>query len=235
MREFNLLQDLPQSTEPRIATNRKIKSRIIASERGKEYYDGARENGYGGYINDGRWAPVAQRIISEYNLSNQASILHIGCDKGFLLEELQQIYPDVYLRGLELSYYAWQESKVRNLMRLGTFYSLPFRDKQFNCVIASGIYSLNLAQVMDSLKEIERVCDGNSHITLGAFETEEEEKLFRRWTLLGTTILSKNDWLEVLEHVGYTGDYWFNTASSLNLIPLNEGRRLKEEIPYGGY
>ena len=235
MREFNLLQDLPQSTEPRIVTNRTIKSRIIASERGKELYDGDRANGYGGYINDGRWEPVAQRIISEYNLGNKASILHIGCDKGFLLEELQKIYPHLHLRGLELSYYAWKESNVRHLMRLGTFNRLRFRDKQFNCVIASGIYSLNLAQVMDSLKEIERVCDGNSHITLGAFETEEEEKLFRQWTLLGTTILSKNDWLEVLNHVGYTGDYWFNTASSLNLIPPNEGRRLKEEIPYGGY
>ena len=235
MREFNLLQDLPQSTEPRIVTNRTIKSRIIASERGKEFYDGNRDNGYGGYINDGRWALVAKRIISEYNLDNKVSILHIGCDKGFLLEELKQIYPNAYLRGLELSYYAWKESQVRNLMRLGTFNRLQFRDKQFNCVIASGIYSLNLAQVIDSLKEIERVCDGNSHITLGAFETEEEEKLFRQWTLLGTTILSKNDWLEVLDHVGYTGDYWFNTASSLNLISPNESMRLKEEIPYGGY
>ena len=235
MREFNLLQDLPQSTEPRIVTNRTIKSRIIASERGKEFYDGARENGYGGYIDDGRWNVVAKRIISEYNLGNKSKVLHIGCDKGFLLKELQNLCPDMFLRGLELSYYAWKESQVRNLMRLGTFNRLQFRDKQFNCVIASGIYSLNLAQVIDSLKEIERICDGNSHITLGAFETEEEEKLFRQWTLLGTTILSKNDWLEVLNHVGYTGDYWFNTASSLNLIPPNEGRRLKEEIPYGGY
>ena len=36
--------------------------------------------------------------------------------------------------------------------------------------------------------------------------------------LLGSTILSKGDWVEVLNHVGYTGDYKFNTASSLNLV-----------------
>ena len=50
---------------------RTIKSRSIASERGKELYDGDRANGYGGYINDGRWEPVAQRIIRDiFNISS---------------------------------------------------------------------------------------------------------------------------------------------------------------------
>lgn len=36
--------------------------------------------------------------------------------------------------------------------------------------------------------------------------------------LLGSTILKKNEWVEVLKHSGFTGDYKFNTATSLNLI-----------------
>ena len=50
-------------------------------------------------------------------------------------------------------------------------------------------------------------------------DNEEDFRLFRYWTLLGSTILSKTDWLEVLEHTGYTGDYKFNDAKSLELIP----------------
>ena len=219
MREFNLLQDLPQSTEPRIVTNRTIKSRIIASERDEEFYDGDRINGYGGYSYDGRYKPVAKRIIDEYNISFDGSVLHVGSDKGFLLYDLREQLPCAHLRGLEVSNYAMTHTvnKVYSCIRRGILTDFPFPDKKFDFVIASGIYSLNLPDVIKSLKQRQRVCKGTSHITLGAFETEEEEKLFRKWTLLGTTILSKNDWLEVLDHVKYTGDYWFNTAKTLNL------------------
>ena len=89
----------------------------------------------------------------------------------------------------------------------------------FDFVIAIGaVYSLNLADAIKRLKEIQRVSKGKSFITLGAYETEQDKKLFSYWTLLGSTILRKVEWIEVLKHSGFTGDYKFNTASSLNLI-----------------
>ena len=53
--------------------------------------------------------------------------------------------------------------------------------------------------------------------TLASCETMKDYWLFRQWTLLGTTILPKNDWIEVLNHANYTGDYYFTNAESLSL------------------
>ena len=41
--------------------------------------------------------------------------------------------------------------------------------------------------------------------------------MFKQWTLLGTTILLENEWVEILKHVNYTGDYYFTNANALNL------------------
>ena len=68
-----------------------------------------------------------------------------------------------------------------------------------------------------SLKEIQRVSKGKSFITLGSYKTRKDYWMFKQWTLLGTTILLEKEWVKVLEHSNYTGDYYFNNAASLNL------------------
>ena len=54
-------------------------------------------------------------------------------------------------------------------------------------------------------------------ITLATYETESEYFLFKDWTLLGTLILKKEEWISVMEHARYEGDYYFIGANSLNL------------------
>ena len=90
MAEFNLLESAPKIF--RDVTNRKFNKKnavSIAKEFGREYFDGDRNYGYGGYRYDGRWVPVAKKIISKYNLSNGSKVLDIGCAKGFLLQDLK--------------------------------------------------------------------------------------------------------------------------------------------------
>ncbi|MDA1330206.1 MAG: class I SAM-dependent methyltransferase [Chloroflexi bacterium] len=223
MREFDALCGYPEPKEPRIVhTNiRTIHNRIIASYRDKEFYDGDRNNGYGGLKNDGRWAPIAQNMFQEYSLNDRSSILQIGCDKGFLLHEFLQHCPGITVKGTEISDYAIDCAmpSVKPFIQKASFTELPFTSGDFDFIIAIGaVYSLNLDDAIKCLKEIQRVGKGKSFITLGAYDTEEDLRLFRYWTLLGCTVLSKADWIEVLNHVGYTGDYKFNTAQSLNLI-----------------
>lgn len=223
MREFDALSNYPEPTQPRVVhpNIRTIHNRIVASYRDKAFYDGERNDGYGGFKYDGRWAPIAQNMIEQYSLDCGSSVLHIGCDKGFLLHEFLQISPTIKVRGTEVSDYAISctIASTKEFVQKASFTELPFADGEFDLVIAIGaVYSLNLPDAIKCLKEIQRVGKGNSFITLGAYETEEDLRLFRYWTLLGSTILSKEDWVEVLNHVGYTGDYKFNTASSLNLI-----------------
>ena len=63
---------------------------IIAKQYEKDYWDGDRRHGYGGYSYiPGRWRPVAESLIQNYKLTNQSSILDVGCGKGFLLYEMK--------------------------------------------------------------------------------------------------------------------------------------------------
>ena len=223
MREFDALKGYPEPKEPRLVhpNIRTIHNRIIASYRGKEFYDGDRNNGYGGLKYDGRWAPIAKDMMDQYALGDQSAILQIGTDKGFLLHEFHRLWPSVRIRGTEISDYAIECTMpaVKPFVQKASFTELPFADKEFDFVIAIGpVYSLILSDAIKCLKEVQRVGKGRSFVTLGAYETEEDFRLFRYWTLLGCTVLSKKDWVEVLHHVGYTGDYKFNTARSLNLV-----------------
>ncbi len=223
MREFDILKKYPEPTQPRYVspTLRTIKSRIIAAYRGKDYYDGDRNNGYGGFNYDQRWIAIAQDICKEYNLDDTSAFLHIGCEKGFFLHDLHALYPQMKLRGTELSQYALENSmpSIKPFTQYAPFTNLPFKDQEFDFVFAiSVVYTLNLVDAMQCLREIQRVGKGKSFVTLAAYRTEEEFRLFRYWTVLGCTILHEDDWVEVLKHVGYTGDYKFQTARSLRLI-----------------
>ena len=221
MREFDLLSNYPVLKKRYISKNsRTIKSRIIASYKDKEFYDGKRENGYGGYKYDGRWKIIAKKIFKFYELKSNAKILQIGCDKGFLLNDIKKIFPRSKIKGIEVSDYAIKKSKIkiRKYIKKGQFYNLPFKKNEFDFVIAIGpVYSLSLSESIKCLKEINRVGKGKSFITLGSYNNEKDLRLFRYWTLLGTTILKKKEWIEVLKHTKYSGDYKFNNAKSLNL------------------
>ncbi len=223
MREFNALQGYPQPKNIRYVHKnlRTIKSKIISSYRDKEYYDGNRNNGYGGLKYDGRWQDIAKFMHKEYQLEDNSSILQIGCEKGFLLHDFKEIFPSLNVSGTEVSPYAISnsmESIKSNILLLDNFTQCPLADNSFDLVIAIGvIYPLNLADAIKCIKHIQRVGKGKSFITLGAYEDEESFKLFKMWSVLGSTILHVDEWKEVLEHCNYTGDYTFVTSKTLNL------------------
>ena len=212
MAELDLFSGYPEPKEPRIVGPdlRTIENRIAASYRGKEFYDGDRINGYGGMKDDGRWAPIAQHIKDYYQ---PETVLQVGAHKGFLVNELCKL--GIKAVGTEPSGYARRHSPVP--LRKARFIKQPFQDKDFDLVIgASCVYTLNLPDSIKCLKEIQRV-GKRAWITLAAAETPEEIMMLRYWFLLGTTILKKEEWLKVMEHAGYEGDWRFDTPEYLNL------------------
>jgi hypothetical protein len=219
-REYNALEGYPEPTEPRIAGPqlRTIKNRIAASYLDHEFYDGDRKNGYGGMKDDGRWKPIAQQIKDHYGLKDGDKVLQLRAHKGFLLKEMRDI--GLRVTGCSNSRYAVEHSVVPQDYGVPT--ELPYWEKEFDLVIAANVvYTLNLADTILCLKEIERVSKGKSWITLVAYENDEDVDglmLMRYWTLLGTTILTKSDWMEVMAHAGYSGDWCFHTAKFMNLI-----------------
>lgn len=220
MTEYDAFAGYPEPKEPRVVSplNRTIQNRIVASYRDKKFYDGARADGYGGMVNDGRWEPIAKNIVDHYNLPVGSFVLQVGAHKGFLLQELHKC--GMKVAGTEVSQYAINHAVFR--LHFAPFTKLPFDDRSFDFVIAaSPVYTLNLSDAIKCIKEIQRVGRGKSFITLGAYEDENDFdglRLMRYWLLLGATILTKADWRAVMEHAGYTGDYRFDTAKSLNLV-----------------
>jgi Methyltransferase domain len=221
LKEFDAFAGYPEPKEPRVvsATLRTIHNRIAASYRDKEFYEGARANGYGGMKDDGRWAPIARFLVEHYGLKEGDWALQVNAHKGYLLNELRQ--QGLQVRGAEPSEYAagWCMWTLR-----APFTRLPYGDAMFDLVIAaSAVYAGNLQDAIRCLREIERVKKpgGHSWITLAAYEDENDFtglRLLRYWFLTGTLILTKADWLVVMEHAGYRGDYRFDTAKSLNLM-----------------
>ena len=222
MREFNLLEDYQKPTTPRLvaASFRTIQRRIKAANRNKSFFDGCRNDGYGGYKYDGRWVPIAEKLIREYKLSGGSNLLHVNCEKGFLIHDIKKKHPGINVFGTETSEYATamaMESVKGNIFKADPK-NLPFPDNYFDCVIAIGVvYNYNLKDSMLALSEISRVTKKCAFVTLASYETETEYFLFKDWTLLGTTILKKHEWIKVLNYVNYRGDYSFTNAKTLNL------------------
>ena len=228
MREFNALEGYPEPRQPRVVGPglRTIRHRIIATARGKELYDGDRHSGYGGFSYDGRWLPIAKNMCREYGLGDGSAVLQIACEKGFLLHDFLQVHPAMTVRGTDLSEYAIANAMptVKPFITRAPFTALPFADREFDFVVAIGVvYALNLTDSIQSLREIQRVGKGKSFITLASYTTEEDLRLFSYWTLLGTIVLREDEWIEVMMHAGYTGDYKFTNAQTLKLVP--EGPR----------
>ena len=199
--------------------NRKIKNKLIAWKLGKEYYDGNRDNGYGGFSYDGRWLKLLPRFIKKYKLTNKSKILDLGCKKGFIMKDLKILLPKAKVYGIEDHKYPIikADKNIRKNIIFSNYYNIPFKNKYFDLIIGfSSIYKYNFNDVVKTILEINRVSK-NSFLTVASYSNKKEKELFDKWTLLGTTILKKKDWLELFKILKYKCDYYFTTAKSLNL------------------
>jgi SAM-dependent methyltransferase len=208
----------PVKVRARVAKERTVINKMYAWQLGKEYYDGSRLNGYGGFKYDGRWLKLLPKIIKRYKLKKSSKVLDLGCKKGFLLKDLNILIPGIKSYGIENHPYALKKSiKCNSKLIQSEYYSIPFKDKYFDFVIAfNSLYMYNLGDVIKSLREIERVSK-KSYIVLASGENNEERNRFYKWTLIGTSILLKKEWKILFKKIKFTGDYYFSSAKSLGV------------------
>ena len=208
----------PVKIRAKVAKERTVINKMYAWELGKEYYDGNRLNGYGGFKYDGRWQKLLPKIIKKYKLTKKSKVLDLGCKKGFLLKDLNILIPGITSYGIENHAYALKKSvKCKSKLILSDYYKIPFKNKYFDFVIAfNSLYMQNLGDVIKSLKEIERVSK-KSYIVLASGENDQERNKFYRWTLIGTSILLKKEWKTLFKKIKFKGDYYFSSAKSLGV------------------
>ena len=109
-KELSIIRKIHNSTKRNYLQrmlNSKVSCMIEAKKYEKNYWDGNRKYGYGGYkYIPGRLEPVAKKLIKKFKLNNNSKILDIGCGKGYLLFEIKKILPNIHIAGFDKSKYA---------------------------------------------------------------------------------------------------------------------------------
>jgi len=214
--EIDLLANYPKpnrNVKERGATKTE-EDRTIARKFGKEFFDGERRHGYGGFSYNARfWQPVIPTFQKHFTLDEKSVVLDVGCAKGFMLYDMKQLIPGITVTGVDVSDYAIQNAheKVKHSLFVANATKLPFADDSFDCVISiNTIHNLEKEELGKALQEIERVSKGKSFITVDAYQSEEEKELMYAWNLTAKTIMHVDEWKAFFNEVGYTGDYyWF--------------------------
>jgi len=196
----------------RVTETDKAECAEVALRFGKDYWDGDRKHGYGGFRYDGRWRPVAEMIAEHYSLPPDARILDVGCGKGFLLYELTQVLPQAAVSGIDVSEYGIEHSKpeVKPFLQVGNAVDLPFDDDAFDLVISiNTLHNLYIEELWMALREIQRVSRGDAYVTVESYRNEREKVNLLYWQLTCRSFYAVHEWEWFFQHSGYAGDHSF--------------------------
>jgi ubiquinone/menaquinone biosynthesis C-methylase UbiE len=186
---------------------------IIAKQYEKDYWDGDRRYGYGGYsYMSGRWKPVAEALIQNYSLTNESSVLDVGCGKGYLLFELKLLLPGLRVAGLDISEHGLADAPKEikdSLIKQRAQDNYPFENNEFDLVISLGCFhNLRVFDLEKALAETERV-GKQGYVMLESYRNELELFNLQCWALTCESFFDHEEWPWIYEHFGYTGDYEF--------------------------
>jgi len=191
----------------------KVHCMQIAKTYEEDYWDGDRRYGYGGYTYiPGRWKPVAEALIKNYDLVSGSKVLDIGCGKGFLLYELKLLIPGLEISGVDISEHGLKNAKEEVkpfLKKHKAEDSLPFSNDEFDLVISLGTFhNLKLPDLQSALFEMERV-GKKSYLMLESYRNESELFNLQCWALTAEMFLDNKEWVWLYNHFGFSGDYEF--------------------------
>tara|TARA_B100000686_G_C16799216_1_gene984689 strand:- start:497 stop:1156 length:660 start_codon:yes stop_codon:yes gene_type:complete len=214
--KINLVSKLHNSTKRNYLkrmNDDKVYCMKIAKKYGKNYWDGNRRFGYGGYkYIPGRWKKVAEKIIKLYKLKAGSKLLDVGCGKGFLLKELMLIQPKLKIYGFDISNYAIKKSfKQKNikLFKHKAETRFPFKSNYFDLVISlATLHNLKFFNLNKAIKEIERV-GKKKYIMVESYRNDKELFNLQCWALTCESFFSEQEWTWIYKNLNYSGDYEF--------------------------
>ncbi len=215
-KEINLMVNYPKSQRDLIKRfeERTLEDITVARQFGKDFFDGDRKHGYGGFNYHPKfWENVVPTFKKYYNLNENSKILDIGCAKGFMIYDFARLIPGITVCGIDISQYAIENAKeeMKEFIQIANAIKLPFEDNSFDLVISiTTLHNLEEEDLKQALKEIMRVTKKDAFITLDAYSNDEEKKRMEDWNLTALTVKSIEDWKIFFQEGGYDGDYyWF--------------------------
>ncbi|MDC1356366.1 class I SAM-dependent methyltransferase [Pseudomonadota bacterium] len=191
----------------------KINCMKVSKKYGKDYWDGDRKYGYGGYkYIPGLWTNVAKKIIQDYNLTNSSKLIDLGCGKAFLLHEIKQLLPKICLTGIDISSYGIKGATTETkpyLKKLDAREILPFQNEQFDLLISIGmLHNFRLPELKLAIKEINRISK-NSYVMVESYRNEKELFNLQCWALTAQSFLDEEEWKWLYKEYNYKGDFEF--------------------------
>ena len=191
----------------------KVTCMKIAKQYAKDYWDGDRRYGYGGYnYMPGRWKPVAEILIQKYNLTNTSSVLDVACGKAYLLYEMKLMLPGLRVAGFDISKHGIGDAKeeIRDSIFIHSAQdAYPFEDNEFDLVISLGCFhNLRIFELEKALAETERVAK-QGYVMLESYRNEQELFNLQCWALTCESFFDHKEWPWIYSHFGYNGDYEF--------------------------
>ncbi len=213
MAELNLLRECPKAKR-NIARRHQAQedNRAIARQFGEAFFDGERDQGYGGYRYDGRWVPVAQDFVAHWDLKPGDRVLDIGCAKGFLVKDLRSVCPGQEAFGIDISEYAVShcEAEVAGRLHVGSCDRLPFPDDSFDAAISiNTIHNVDHERCVRALREMKRVSLRNNYVQIDSYRTPQEKLNMEDWVLTAITIHDPEGWRALFAEAGYDSDYYW--------------------------
>ena len=139
-KEIDLMANYPKAKRnlEQRAAEKTDEERSIARQFGKDFFDGDRCYGYGGYSYHFRfWGPVVPTFKEFYNLTGESRVLDVGCGKGFMLHDLVEAVPGISVAGIDISDYAIENcyETMEPYLRVADVRQLPFSDNFFDLSI----------------------------------------------------------------------------------------------------
>ena len=196
----------------RVVEHDKAECAEVAKRFDRDYFDGDRRYGYGGYRYDGRWVSFAQKLVAHYGLQPGQKVLDIGCGKGFLVHDFRKVLPGLEAFGLDVSAYAIKNAmpEVREYLRQGDAVQLPYLDESFDLVVSiNTLHNLQLPGLWQALRELERVGKKNKFIVMDSYRNEREKVNLLYWQITCEAMFSPQEWEFLFQQAGYRGDYDF--------------------------
>ncbi len=185
----------------------------VAKKYDKDFFDGERKFGYGGYkYIPNRWDHVIEQIINHYNLNSDSKILDAGAGKGYFLSDLKKKIKSKNMFGFDISEYAINNSpkNIKDKFFVHDIRNhLNFSDNYFDLVTCFGvIHNLAIFEIEKTIKELIRVSK-NQYLWVESYRNNRELFNLQCWAKTCDSFFSPEEWYWLLKKFKYKGEIEF--------------------------
>lgn len=205
----NFIQDIHKATKRDYfgrMRDEKVHCMQVAKRFDKDFFNGSRRYGYGGYVYDGRWAPMAAKLVDKYKLNSESKVLDIGCGMGHLGFEIFKLI-GCKMAGCDVSQYAIDNCLIGKAFKYDLRKELDiFTPKPDLIMCINVLHNFTLPELSNAFEVINKNAK-KSYIVVDSYRNEQELFNLQCWALTAEQFLRPEEWEFLFKMFGYKGDW----------------------------